>query len=861
MKHSVAMILCLNFYFAFTLQAQCINDPNDPNAPPIPIHSFGGGSGEPNDPYLIFTAHHLHEIIQSECTWDKHIALMSDIDVNISGISFVSFQEFNGVFEGNDFFVFNSKRQPFAPPLFESINHLAQVNNLTLINFNGSLTSENYGQINHCTVVNGNDGTGIIAGTNYGTIHDCMTAGETAGAGLVGINHGGLITDSVSLCRVSEQGSHAAGGLVEVNTYGGIIRDCYATGYVTGSSRVGGLVGHNTKNSIIEKSFSTGRVYSEGNSVGGLVGQNDFEAHIKDCYATGIVTGNGGVGGLVGKNTNRTTFYPYEIGTIERCYSTGQVTGTIYTGGLVGRGDPMTTKWSFWDIQSSGQTISDGGMGRTSSEMHSANTYMTWGCTPEACWIINENYNTPPLFTYQQIPGELITTGPFGNDCSTTGDPNNPFCIYTAKQFNAIGTDPDYWDKHFKLMNDIDMNHLNGQPVNHIGEDPTARENISPEFPLQFFTGSFDGNNHVIDNLTMTGVFDNIDTSIGLFRLMGTTAVVKNLGLTNTHLNIQTNSAYISAAPLVGYNGYGDPYDPPYLFLTGGKILNCFVKDSTLESENNRTYISGLIARNHIEGIVKNCFTDITLITAAGAGITESNAGTISNCYTKGMITDIGSFTSEGEGISGIALFNFSYEELYQKGMIENSYSIANIICDPVSTAAGISIYQYQTNLRHCYFAGTFLGTGNNFGLVAYDEENSTFTKCFWDTTKNPGIVGVGNIPDPADAIGEITTNLQLRQTFTDAGWDFVGESTNGPDDHWRICENNSYPTLSWQPFNSGDFNCSDSVNMIDFGILTSWWLNNSCDGSNNNCQLTDIDLSGEVNLLDLQTFISNWLI
>jgi hypothetical protein len=38
-----------------------------------------------------------------------------------------------------------------------------------------------------------------------------------------------------------------------------------------------------------------------------------------------------------------------------------------------------------------------------------------------------------------------------------TGESNDPYLIYAAEHLNAIGTDPNDWDKHFKLMADIDL--------------------------------------------------------------------------------------------------------------------------------------------------------------------------------------------------------------------------------------------------------------------------------------------------------------------------------------------------------------------------------------------------------------------
>ncbi|MFG0721378.1 filamentous hemagglutinin N-terminal domain-containing protein [Pseudomonas sp. GLN_6] len=107
-------------------------------------------------------------------------------------------------------------------------------------------------------------------------------------------------------------------------------------GSVTGNDGVGALVGYMTGGTLGNASASTtvsGTSTLEANT-GGLVGTNDGGA-IADASATGNVTGAGyQVGGLVGFNVNG--------GSITRSYATGNVTGTNttanlgYVGGLVG---------------------------------------------------------------------------------------------------------------------------------------------------------------------------------------------------------------------------------------------------------------------------------------------------------------------------------------------------------------------------------------------------------------------------------------------------------------------------------------------------------------------------------------------
>jgi hypothetical protein len=47
--------------------------------------------------------------------------------------------------------------------------------------------------------------------------------------------------------------------------------------------------------------------------------------------------------------------------------------------------------------------------------------------------------------------------------------------------------------------------------------------------------------------------------------------------------------------------------------------------------------------------------------------------------------------------------------------------------------------------------------------------------------------------------IGETTANMQTQTTFTDAGWDFTGETANGTEDIWTTSDELDYPRFVWQ--------------------------------------------------------------
>ena len=64
-----------------------------------------------------------------------------------------------------------------------------------------------------------------------------------------------------------------------------------------------------------------------------------------------------------------------------------------------------------------------------------------------------------------------------------TGTASDPFVIATAAHLNEIGTYPDDWDKHFILINDIDLSGYKDTQFNVIGgwhQDVAAEEQAVP---------------------------------------------------------------------------------------------------------------------------------------------------------------------------------------------------------------------------------------------------------------------------------------------------------------------------------------------------------------------------------------------
>jgi hypothetical protein len=210
------------------------------------------------------------------------------------------------------------------------------------------------------------DDTGVVR--NVGVVNADVLGSRRVGA-LVGQNRGSVVK---CYSTGSVDGEGWVGGLAGMNEGWGdsvpaaaIIDDSYSAASVSGNqSGIGGLVGDNGAGTL-SRSYSTGNVTGQ-TSIGGLVGLNS-EGTVSDCYSTGNVSSNASAGGLVGKNVWG--------GTVSNSYSTGSVTGTSGVGGLVGSNEESTVGNSFWDIQTSGQSTSDGGTGKTTAEMQDIATF------------------------------------------------------------------------------------------------------------------------------------------------------------------------------------------------------------------------------------------------------------------------------------------------------------------------------------------------------------------------------------------------------------------------------------------------------------------------------------------------------
>jgi len=372
-----------------------------------------------------------------------------------------------------------------------------------------------------------------------------------------------------------------------------------------------------------------------------------------------------------------------------------------------------------------------------------------------------------------------------------TGEPNDPYLIYTAEQMNAIGTEPNDWDKHFRLMADIDLNIYTGTDFNIIGYTGT---DFSMFYRNNAFTGVFDGNGHIISNFSYTSTEKRY---IGLFGCVGATGID---AMTATGTG---KDAMIKDLELIEPNvdaGTGDDVGTLVGGLSLGTITNCSVKGGTV-SGNQR--VGGLVGWNS-GGEITNCYVTgyVEGVKDVGGlvGINYSIFGKraeITNCYSVSSITG-------NESVGGLVGHNESvWTAITWSATISNCYSIGNVFgIEHVGGLVGDNIE--GSLIIKCYATGRVSGTTVVGGLVGENRYYpSKITTSFWDieTSGRSNMCGI-EVPGGSgcdNANGKTTAEMQTADTFLEAGWDFVDEIENSTEDIWWILEGQSYPRLWWQ--------------------------------------------------------------
>lgn len=456
--------------------------------------------------------------------------------------------------------------------------------------------------------------------------------------------------------------------------------------------------------------------------------------------------------------------------------------------------------------------------------------------------IYNDNFKLiRPFFLLLTICFLVLPAqGQYGGG---NGRADDPYLIYTPADMNEIGANPNDWNKHFKLMADIDLGGFTGTSFNIIG---TA----SPHKP---FTGTFDGNGHKIVNFTYHSTGTN---EIGLFSYVDVNpdAEIKNLGLIDPNVEAEGGTA---VGALVGWLGVasitscyveggkvsgGDMVGGLVGWDVSGPISNCY---TTCQVSGN--YFVGGLAGQVLTAIIYDSYSTGYVFGDNSVGGLAGLADAV-NCYSTSSVfgtTAVGGLLGHGFVVRSYSAGSVSGGNVVgglvgYEGAID-SYSLSSVSGDD---CVGGLIGKNWTSIINCYSAGHVSGTTDVGGLVG--RNLAAVTSCFWD-------IEASEQENSAGGTGETTTQMQMESTFSSVGWDFTTPI-------WTICEGTNYPRLVWQvPVE--DFLCPDGVTMFDFAFLAAYWLESNCEELNDYCEGCDLDRSGTVDITDLRIFVDSWLV
>jgi len=324
-----------------------------------------------------------------------------------------------------------------------------------------------------------------------------------------------------------------------------------------------------------------------------------------------------------------------------------------------------------------------------------------------------------------------------------SGTQADPYLIETAQNLawisemvnNGVTTYSGVW---FKLTSDLNMRNIAWVPI---GNSTT-----------NCFCGKFDGDNHFIDSVSVTGNY----IYAGLFGITGNGADISNVGV-RCKININSGSDEHYVGGIVGYvNGgqtiishchnTGDISHSQREGIIGGIIGKLTGANSVVENCYNTGNVSatysgssysyelcsaGIIGAIGTNTMIKNCY----------------NAGNVSITYTSGVSDELDDATFSG-GIVGRCGANNIIKGCHNMGIVSCSYSTTGFADEMYSVTGGIiggAISNGTITIEDCYNTGNVSSSCTS--LIVNVSVCSSCTTDIKPYSYSGGILGYYGVP------------------------------------------------------------------------------------------------------------------
>ncbi len=549
--------------------------------------------------------------------------------------------------------------------------------------------------------------------------------------------------DNLELQNCTISGGRYVGALVGKNA--GFVRTCCAINTtVSGNSCAGGLIAFNertltrcyTRNTKVSSGIFAGGLASDnrgevshcqanstvscvGRCAGGLLGDN--YGTVSNSCARGAVVANTEVGGLLGSND----------GAVSNSYATGTVVGIEDVGGLIGKsyGNGAVTT-SFWDIVTSNQSESAGGVGLTTEKMMDMSTFSKakWDISEDKAktiWRISDTYSYPFLH-YPYEPMQMFSLSIQADHGSVRIRPNMlRHLMHTPVKLTAV-PDTGYvfvgWtgkglgEKVALNINPISLVLTADQDINAIflpDEDIEINQiedlqkiGHEPAWPLNW-SYLLSQDIDATDTCNWNGGKGFSPIGTGWYPFTGT---LEGRGYTVTGLHI--NRPQEKHVGLIG------------MLAQNGEIKNLSICNGVTEGGE---CVGGLVGSNY-ESTISNSSTSgsVTGISDIG-GLVGDNTGALSNCGSAGTVSGVSSVG----GLVG----NNDENATITDGCASGGVSVSPIYPeDPFSQGGGLVGVNDGIITKSCA-----TGDVNNAGGGLVGLNDGTITKSYATGTTNDG--------------------------------------------------------------------------------------------------------------------------
>ena len=364
-----------------------------------------------------------------------------------------------------------------------------------------------------------------------------------------------------------------------------------------------------------------------------------------------------------------------------------------------------------------------------------------------------------------------LTGGTFKRFAGGDGLPATPYIIEDVYGLQGLDSPSNnLLDKHYIIANDIDASgtvNWNNPGTGALGFNPIG------DFFTFFFTGSFNGMNFEVQNLSINRPLEN---AIGLFAVIDGSLIsgdsVYDLGITNIDFNVVGLSG-----GLAGQTRDGISTNISNVYSTGVIAAN------TSSAFLGNT-VGGLIGYFRGTGSIDSSYADVVVSGNKSLGgllgISEST-GFIRNSFALGDVDG----TDNIGGLIG-AHSETAVEDSYAFGSVSGNNGIGGLV----------GVADFLSSITRSYSVGTVTGTTAG-GLIGIKATTGVITNNYWNT-ETSGLTNAhsGVAGDDTGITGLTTSQMMQQATFTN--WDFEGETANGTADIWRIKAGESFPHHVW---------------------------------------------------------------